>query len=161
MDYIIGGDLFTHLKKDEKFSESRVKFYAAQIALAVGYLHSCNIIHRDLKLENIMLDGDGYLKIIDFGLAKICSKAGLAKGRPEPNTFCGTPEYLSPEMIEGSGHDHSSDWWALGILVYQMLVGSTPFYSQNKYEMFKMIQTQTLRWPSDAKISCEAKSFVN
>jgi serine/threonine protein kinase len=94
----------------------------------LGYLHDSKIIYRDLKPENILLNKDGYIMLADFGLAKI-----VADATNEPNSFCGTPEYLSPEMIVGSGHDFTVDWWALGILIYEMIIGIPPFYNQNKH----------------------------
>lgn len=127
MAFVQGGELFKHLSEQRRFSESMVKFYAAQIALALGYLHKSNIYYRDLKPENILLGLDGYILLADFGLAKI----NLMEDGDEPNSFCGTPEYLSPEMIVGSGHDHTLDWWALGVLVYEMIIGIPPFYHKN------------------------------
>jgi len=123
MDFIQGGELFKHLSEERRFKEDKAKFYVAQIALALGYLHTSKIIYRDLKPENILLDSDGYVKLADFGLAKI------RDDEIEPNSFCGTPEYLAPEMIIGSGHDHTLDWWALGILTYEMIIGIPPFYN--------------------------------
>lgn len=100
--------------------------------MALGYLHSSQIYYRDLKPENILLGLDGYILLADFGLAKINSPDESA----EPNSFCGTPEYLAPEMIVGSGHDHTLDWWALGVLVYEMLIGIPPFYHKNQNQMY-------------------------
>jgi len=94
--------------------------------VAIGYLHSKGIAHRDLKLENILVDQQGYIKIIDYGLAK------MLKEDDSSFSFCGTPEYLAPEMVEGKGHDKTVDWWALGVLIYEMLVGVTPFFNRNK-----------------------------
>jgi len=123
--------LFTHLKREKRFSEERAKFYAAQIVLALECLHEHNTIYRDLKPENILLDKNGYLKITDFGLSK--------RGDRKTYTFCGTPEYLAPEIITGVGHDKAVDWWSLGTLLYEMLSGRCPFYSKNRKEMFAMI----------------------
>lgn len=134
MQFIQGGELFKHLSEQKRFSETKTKFYAAQIALALGYLHESNIIYRDLKPENILLNDDGYIMLADFGLAKIVQTDG-----DEPNSFCGTPEYLSPEMIMGSGHDKTLDWWALGILIYEMIIGIPPFYNPNKNQMYYLI----------------------
>lgn len=112
-------------------------------------------MYRDLKPENILLDRDGYIKLSDFGLAK------LAK---ESNTFCGTPEYISPEMLLGTQHDHTADWWALGVLIYEMLTGVPPFYDKNRNIMFLNIERAQLKWP-DKKIhgiavSKESKDLI-
>lgn len=160
MDFIQGGELFKHLSECKRFEESKAKFYAAQIAIALGYLHESKIIYRDLKPENILLDKDGYIQLADFGLAKIVNE-----GAAEPNSFCGTPEYLSPEMIVGSGHDHTLDWWALGILIYEMIIGIPPFYNSNKHQMYYLIQNAPIRWPNKTKhgieVSKEAQDLIN
>lgn len=107
--YYRGGELFQYMREERRFAEDRVRFYSAQIAIALGYLHKSQILYRDLKPENILLDEHGYIRLADFG---------LAKNAIESNSFCGTPEYISPEMLLGTGHDHTLDWWALGILMY-------------------------------------------
>ena len=130
MPFVQGGELYRFFKAKRRFKENEVKFYAVQIALALGYLHKKTIIHRDLKLENILLDSNGYLKIIDFGLAKMLDNKDLTK------TYCGTPEYIAPEMLSTSGHNYSVDWWGLGILIYEMRIGVTPFFNKNKQVLF-------------------------
>ena len=111
MDFCNGGELFYHLRKEIRFSEKRTKFYAAEITLALEALHKAGIIYRDLKPENVLLDQDGHIKITDFGL----SKQGLEKVGKKAFTFCGTPEYLAPEIIKRTGHEKSVDWWSLVI----------------------------------------------
>lgn len=109
--------------------------------LALGYLHKeLNVIYRDLKPENIILDEFGYLKLTDFGLSKQADQS---------NTFCGTPEYVSPEMLAGTGHDKMVDWWALGILIYELLAGIPPFYDKDHSVMFQNIQRGEIQWPDE------------
>lgn len=145
MPYVQGGELYRLLKKNKRFPENVVKFYAIQIILGIEYLHNKGIIHRDLKLENILIDEDGYLKIIDFGLAKIL------KNEEETMTFCGTPEYLAPEVIGNKGHHRAVDWWAVGVLIYEMLIGVTPFYNKNRNLMMSKIQFSKIIFPDRKK----------
>lgn len=142
LDYINGGELFFHLKKDGRFSEQRVRFYAAQITCAIAHLHSLGIVYRDLKPENILLDSEGNVCITDFGLSK---EINPVEGT---HTFCGTPEYLAPEVLKGQGHGTAVDWWSLGTLIYEMLTGLPPFYSQNLNIMYQKILSSELRFPS-------------
>lgn len=152
LDYVNGGELFFHLKKEGKFSEARVRLYAAEIALALQHLHSMSIVYRDLKPENILLDADGHIKITDFGLSK-----EIPEGTT--HTFCGTPEYLAPEVLKGQGHGTAVDWWSLGTLIYEMLTGLPPFYSQNINIMYQKILNGELRYPPT--VSLDAQSLLD
>ena len=106
-----------------------------QIALGLGHLHSKDFIYRDLKLENILMDDDGYISLSDFGMSKIIKEGELTK------TFCGTLEYMAPEALDGEGYDKAADWWALGIIIFEMLYGKPPFYHKNSQaNLFKMIK---------------------
>jgi len=141
MPFMRGGELFQHLKKYRIFEEDKVRFFAAQIALALEHLHSFGIVYRDLKPENVLMDEDGYLKLADFGMAK-----HLKEGE-KTMSFCGTPEYLAPEVITGEGHNRIVDWWSFGILIYEMLFGLPPFYNENVDRMYELIKLAELRFP--------------
>ena len=124
MEFVNGGELFVHLRKASHFSEPRARLYAAELLLALEHLHSQGIIYRDLKPENVLLDLEGHVKLTDFGLSKVL-------GRKQAFSFCGTPEYIAPEILLGKGYDYSVDFWSFGCLVYEMLSGVPPFYSRN------------------------------
>jgi len=135
MDFVNGGELFHHLTKEKRFSEERARFYAAEIVSGMGYLHECGIIYRDLKPENLLLSHQGHVIMTDFGL----SKEGLLRQSDTTKTFCGTPEYLAPEIVSGGNYTKAIDWWSVGTLVYEMLTGLPPFYSQNEDQMYQKI----------------------
>ena len=147
-----GGELFTYLRDSWKFPEKTAKFYAGSVALGFQHMHSKNIIYRDLKPENLLLDNEGWLKIADFGLAKDV-KDGLTY------TLCGTPDYLAPEIILSKGHSKPCDYWALGILVYELCVGEVPFYSDDPMEVYQLILRNEISYPS--KFPKQIKSIVN
>jgi serum/glucocorticoid-regulated kinase 2 len=156
MDFCGGGELFYHLKKEGRFSEERVRLYAAEILLALEHLHSLNIIYRDLKPENILLDAQGHIRLADFGLSKILNDPDA-----QASTFCGTPEYLAPEILNGSGHGIPVDWWSLGTLICEMLTGLPPFYSQNLNSMYEKILKAELKLTSDPNIlSPDARNLI-
>ncbi len=119
LEYIPGGELFTYLRTVQNLKNEDARFYAAQVTTMFEYLHSKNIIYRDLKPENLLINSDGYLKLTDFGFAKEIDSRTY--------TLCGTPEYLAPEILLQKGHGKPVDWWCLGILIYEMIVGIDPF----------------------------------
>ena len=154
LEFMQGGELFQHLRKAKRFSEKQAKFYACCIILALGHMHNKNCLYRDLKLENILLDTNGYAKLTDFGLAKFLTSEQKAL------TFCGTPEYLSPEVILGRGHNRPTDWWSLGILIYEMIFGIPPFYTANHNEMYKRIIRENFTFKSGVQISEDGKDII-
>lgn len=153
LDYCPGGDLARLLQKERRFSEERARLYAAQILLAIQYLHKRDIIFRDLKPDNVVVDGQGHALLTDFGL----SKEGVLDNI-SAKSFCGSVAYLAPEMLKRSGHGKSVDWYLLGVLLYEMLVGAPPYFCNNKEQLFYNIQKGVLKLP--ASISNEAKSLL-
>lgn len=140
LEYVTGGEMFTHLRKIGKYSEENACFFASQIVLTFEYLHYLSIVYRDLKPENVLYDSNGYVKITDFGFAK------LIKDRTW--TLCGTPEYLAPEIILSRGYNKAVDWWALGVLIYEMAAGYPPFFAENPIQIYEKIVSGHLRFPS-------------
>ena len=121
MRFVRGGDLFSHFQKADRFPENRSRFYAIQVALGLGHLHSKKIVYRDLKPENILMDEDGYICLTDFGIAKVL------KDDEQTTSFLGSPDYLAPEILNRKGHSFPVDWWTLGILTYEMMIGGPPY----------------------------------
>jgi len=142
LDYMNGGELFYHLQNETAFSEERASFYTAELVLALKHLHRYNIIYRDLKPENILLDSNGHVALTDFGLCK-----ENVSFDDTTNTFCGTAEYLAPEVLTGQGYGKAVDWWSLGILFFEMTTGLPPFYSENTNLMYKKILHNKLLFP--------------
>ncbi|KAI8842927.1 kinase-like domain-containing protein [Chytridium lagenaria] len=141
MDYINGGELFFHVANFGRFDEVRVRFYSAELLLAVQSLHALGIIYRDLKLENILLNRDGHVKIADFGLSR-------QEDTPEEEAaILGTLEYLAPEVLEGRGTSYASDWWAFGIVMFEMLCASHPFHSEDRMGIMKNILKAEICFP--------------
>mmetsp|Transcript_48583 Transcript_48583/g.126060 ORF Transcript_48583/g.126060 Transcript_48583/m.126060 type:complete len:338 (-) Transcript_48583:544-1557(-) len=139
LEYVIGGELFSHLRKAGRFSNETTKFFAASIVTALETMHKSDIVYRDLKPENLLLDDQGYMKITDFGFAKVVEDRTW--------TLCGTPEYLAPEIIQSKGHGKAVDWWALGILIYEMLAGYPPFYDENPFGIYQKILAGKVEFP--------------
>ncbi|XP_018050697.1 PREDICTED: RAC serine/threonine-protein kinase [Atta colombica] len=153
MEYVNGGELFFHLSRSRVFGEDRTRFYGAEIISALGYLHSQGIIYRDLKLENLLLDKDGHIKIADFGLCK----EDITYGRTT-KTFCGTPEYLAPEVLEDNDYGRAVDWWGVGVVMYEMMCGRLPFYNKDHEKLFTLILLEEVRFPRT--ISNEAREML-
>uniref|UniRef100_A0A8C9VG02 non-specific serine/threonine protein kinase n=1 Tax=Scleropages formosus TaxID=113540 RepID=A0A8C9VG02_SCLFO len=154
MEYVNGGELFFHLSRERVFSEDRTRFYGAEIVSALDYLHSAKIVYRDLKLENLMLDKDGHIKITDFGLCK----EGITDAATM-KTFCGTPEYLAPEVLEDNDYGRAVDWWGLGVVMYEMMCGRLPFYNQDHEKLFELILMEDIKFPRT--LSADAKSLLS
>lgn len=149
-ELVQGGELFARIAAG-RLREESARLYAAELVLVLGYLHGLGIAHRDIKPENLLIDRSGHLKLTDFGFAKEISERSLS--------FCGTPEYMAPEMIQKSGHNKAVDWWALGVLLYEMLVGQSPFYSSSPYKTFESIIGGQIHYPKS--LSTLAKSLIS
>ncbi|KAH7324756.1 serine/threonine-protein kinase gad8 [Stachybotrys elegans] len=139
--FVNGGELFHHLQKEHRFDVNRSRFYTAELLCALECLHGFSVIYRDLKPENILLDFQGHIALCDFGLCKLDMK-----DEDQTNTFCGTPEYLAPELLMGHGYNKTVDWWTLGVLLYEMLTGLPPFYDENTNEMYRKILSEPLHF---------------
>lgn len=153
--FVNGGELFHHLQKEQRFDVNRSRFYTAELLCALECLHGFNVIYRDLKPENILLDYQGHIALCDFGLCKLDMK-----DEDRTNTFCGTPEYLAPELLMGHGYNKTVDWWTLGVLLYEMLTGLPPFYDENTNEMYRKILSEPLHFPGHDIVPPAAKDLL-
>ena len=162
--FIKGGDLYHKLKTDIYFKEDAVRFYAAQIAISLQHIHDLGFIYRDLKPENILIDDDGYIKLCDFG------SSVAVQGTERVDSFAGSPEYASPEMITFAGHTRMTDWWSFGILIYELLYGNTPFFNLDKNRMYDLINSGSISFPKfitidekavNYKVSEDAKNLIS
>uniref|UniRef100_A0A8D1U4R8 non-specific serine/threonine protein kinase n=1 Tax=Sus scrofa TaxID=9823 RepID=A0A8D1U4R8_PIG len=153
LDFLRGGDVFTRLSKEVLFTEEDVKFYLAELALALDHLHRLGIVYRDLKPENILLDEIGHIKLTDFGLSK-----EAVDQEKKAYSFCGTVEYMAPEVVNRRGHSQSADWWSYGVLMFEMLTGTLPFQGKDRNETMNMILKAKLGMPQF--LSAEAQSLL-
>ncbi|ORX77097.1 kinase-like protein [Basidiobolus meristosporus CBS 931.73] len=158
LDYYPGGDIATQLGKWHSFSPERSKFYAAEIVLGIQELHRLGIVYRDLKPENILIADDGHIVLTDFGLSKQLSNSNYQFNPPTTNTFCGTAEYLAPEVLRAEDYGFPVDWWSLGTLLYEMLTGITPFWAENHAHMYQRVLQDELEFPEELEES--AVSFL-
>ncbi|XP_048507592.1 protein kinase C isoform X4 [Athalia rosae] len=143
MEYVNGGDLMFQIQRARKFDEARARFYAAEVTLALQFLHKHGVIYRDLKLDNILLDQEGHCKLADFGMCK----EGIIEGVKTTTTFCGTPDYIAPEILQELQYGASVDWWALGVLMYEMMAGQPPFEAENEDDLFESILRDDVLYP--------------
>jgi serine/threonine protein kinase len=150
LEYVIGGEFLSHLRKVGRFDHLATKFYGSQIILALEYMHSLDFIYRDLKPENLLMDKKGYLKLTDFGFAK--------KVEFSTYTLCGTPEYIAPEILLNRGHGRGVDWWSLGVLFFELMSGYPPFYDEDPLLIYQKILAGKVTFPRHFNIY--AKSFV-
>ncbi|XP_076312024.1 putative protein kinase C delta type homolog isoform X2 [Tachypleus tridentatus] len=153
MEYLSGGDLMFHIQQSGRFDQERARFYSSEIVVALKFLHKRRIIYRDLKLDNILLDKTGHVKIADFGMCKYGTANEL-----KASTFCGTPEYIAPEIIKGQHYNQSVDWWSFGVLLYEMLIGQSPFNGSDEEEVYWSTCNEEAYYPRF--ISKEAKQIL-
>ncbi|MES1913586.1 MAG: hypothetical protein MHM6MM_005769 [Cercozoa sp. M6MM] len=150
MELFNGGELFYHLAQQRCFAEPVAKFYAAEIACALRHLHKHNVVYRDLKPENLIFGADGHVRLTDFGLSKqLLGENDFAR------TFCGTPEYIAPEVLAAKAYDSAVDWWSLGCLVFEMLTGQPPFYAEKRQAMYKLILKAPIPRVSSVSLECD------
>jgi len=140
LQFVVGGEMFSYLRREARLAEEESKFHAAQVVLALEYLQKMDVAYRDLKPENMLLTSTGYIKLTDFGFAK------RVRGRMW--TLCGTPEYIAPEILLSKGYNKSVDWWALGVLIYEMTAGHPPFFSESTIKTYEKIVIGDVKFPS-------------
>lgn len=158
LDFHIGGDLASLMGHEGRFTESKSRFLAAEIAVGLGLLHSQGVVYRDLKPENVLIDFRGHVVLTDFGLSKIL-KTPDCDTAAKTDTFCGTAEYLAPEILKGEYYDQSVDWWSFGTLLYEMITGITPYWCDSPPVMYrKIMYEKSLDFPS--YMSFEARDFI-
>jgi serine/threonine protein kinase len=155
MDFAAGGELYSHIQKARRFPEATAAFYAAELVLALGFLHKNRIVYRDLKPENILLDGEGHVRLADFGL----SKEGITEATRGTRSLCGTPEYLAPEVLDRKGHGTSVDFWSLGALLYEMITGLPPWFTVDRAKLYASVRSAPLTFPSH--VSPAARSIIS
>jgi serine/threonine protein kinase len=157
LEYCSGGDLHQHLMAADhsRFPETQARFYTAELVLALEYLHELGVIYRDLKPENVLLDTEGHVRLADFGLCR----AGV-QDDAAATSFCGSPAYLSPEMVGRNGHGQATDWWGLGVLLYEMLTGDPPFQGRDIEGLFAEIKEAEVQLVSHTKVSPEAMALI-
>ncbi|ORX93748.1 serine/threonine protein kinase 15 [Basidiobolus meristosporus CBS 931.73] len=163
MEYLIGGDLSSLLQIMGAFEEDMARIYAAETVLALEYLHNNGITHKDLKPDNLLIDSEGHIKLTDFGLSRISvkEKESYSGGIVRDTKLLGTPDYLAPELLTGVGHGPAVDWWALGVCLFEFLVGYPPFMDETPENIFKNILNHAIDWPPEGILSDTAKDLIS
>ena len=154
MQFKEGGELYRHLRKTGTFTEEAAKFYACQILMALCYLHENDIMYRDMKPENILLDKEGNACLVDFGISKIMNQT------TSTHSYVGTPDYVAPEILTQKGHNKSVDVWCFGILLFEMVSGHVPFFNKNQSLMLRSIIQSELKFPANFKHSSELRDLI-
>jgi len=154
-DYASGGDLYTHLTR-QRLSEPQVRFFLAQIAVGLHHCHDKGVVYRDLKPENVLVDSEGYVKLADFGLCRL----GVHRCTSGATSFCGTPEYLAPEVLDRTGHGFAADWWTLGMLAYEMFTGLPPWFTEDRRELYRRRREDPLTFPQGCRAGAAARSLI-
>lgn len=163
--------MFHHLQREQRFDINRSRFYTAELLCALECLHGFNVVYRDLKPENILLDYSGHIALCDFGLCKLDMKDEDRTNSEDSFfendvtltsclAFCGTPEYLAPELLLGQGYNKTVDWWTLGVLLYEMLTGLPPYYDENTNDMYRKILSEPLHFPGPEIVPPAAKDLL-
>ena len=152
MEYVQGGELFSHLRRKGKFTEEEAKFFICELISSVEYLHKLLIAHRDIRPENLLIKSDGHVCLADFGFAKIVPE--------QTHTLCGNPEYIAPEVISGKGHGRAVDYWQLGILLYEMLYGHPPFFGENPFVVYQLILKGRVKFSAATIVGVPAKNLI-
>ena len=158
LEFVVGGEFFSYLRQKGRLGEETARFYAAEILVTLEYMHSKSVVYRDLKPENILIAKDGHVKLVDFGFSK--SLEGRTKDRTRTWTICGTPEYLAPEIIYSIGHSYGVDWWALGVLIFEMLCGYPPFYDEQPFGIYQKIVAGVKKVKFPGHLDPRAKQLI-
>ena len=153
-DYVAGGELFSHLRRQEVFEPIIYQFYSTEIVCAIHYLHKRKILYRGLKPESVVISCDGHIRLVDFSFSKILDIQNRT------HTLCGTPEYCAPEILEGLGYGFASDWWSLGILIYEMAYGFPCFYGESPFAVYRKILEGSIHFTSKKKVPQSTKNVV-
>lgn len=166
MEFVPGGELGKRMRADEhdgRFDNETARFYVSQLVMALQYMHSDSIIYRGICTDNLMIDKQGYIKLVDFGFSKTLIFKEDDQNSMKTYTLCGTPEYLAPEMVNNKGHGKGVDWWAVGIVIFEMLAGYPPFYADEPYQIYTLILANDPQFPKtfDGYAESLIKSLLN